>query len=800
MTKRATRDPATGSSHAPEEPKRARPLVIGLALFLAAYLLVWFRCQPPAPRPAAAPADEFSAIRAKAALARVLGKQQPHPVGSAADAAVRQALVDALRSLGYQPQVQQAFACNSDGVCAQVQNVLARLEGSAGLPAVLVAAHYDSVPAGPGASDDGSGVAVVLEIARALRTGPVPRHSVIFLLDEGEEAGLLGAVGFADEHPWARQVGAAVNLDARGTSGPSLMFETGSHTRWLMPLLARGVRRPLANSLFYAMYRRLPNDTDFSVFKRHGLDGLNFAFIGGVARYHTPLDDLAHLDPRSLQSQGEHALESVRALANARLSEPRMPGGAVFFDLAAWRMVWWPLGWTPWLAALALLLVVACTWRRVASGALPAPALGRGLVSWLVIVILATLLGAGLRSFLHATGSPPSGWVAHPAALLVAFWALGFLAPVAAALGLSAHAHYWEFWCACWLWWAVAAMLTAVALPEAAFLGVIPALVAGVVGLVAGGFDSPGWRTAAAVVPATVAAALCFEPLLFLYPTLGAPALVLTTPILAMLGTTLAPAVATAPRRLGRTLALTVAATAMVFTVVAALLPPYSPQWPARLTFLYAYSADTGQASWLASSESAKLPLPVAQAAPWTRRILRAFPWQTAEAFRAPANSSGNPPAAAVGPQFDIVEEPSSQNAVHVRGTLWPPAGGGVLALMLPPSVKAVSFRMEGKTLPPLSARALRASNGWRRYACVATPSGGLNFDFTAVGPPKFGAVILEESYVLPPSGSKLLAARPSNAVASQSGDASVWTRTVVIGAAAPPEIRSTLPPGGTGP
>ena len=210
--------------------------------------------------------------------------------------------------------------------CARVTDVIAPVLPGTG-KAIIMLAHYDSVPAGPGASDDGAGVGAMLEIARALKAGPAPRHPVIFLLDEGEEAGLLGAVAFVEQSPWAHEVGAAVNLEARGTSGPSLMFETGSHSLWLMPLFARAVPRPLANSLYYAVYRRLPNDTDFSVFRKHGFDGFNFAFIGGVTRYHTPLDNLRHLDPRSLESQGEHALGLVRALANAELGAPA-PGRA----------------------------------------------------------------------------------------------------------------------------------------------------------------------------------------------------------------------------------------------------------------------------------------------------------------------------------------------------------------------------------------------------------------------------------------------------------------------------------------
>ena len=105
--------------------------------------------------------------------------------------------MDELTRLGYHPQVQTTFDCGQYVNCATVNNVVARLDGTEGDPdssdAVLLAAHYDSVPAGPGDSDDGMGVAAVLEIARALKSLPPPRHSIVLLIDDGEEAGLLGA-------------------------------------------------------------------------------------------------------------------------------------------------------------------------------------------------------------------------------------------------------------------------------------------------------------------------------------------------------------------------------------------------------------------------------------------------------------------------------------------------------------------------------------------------------------------------------------------------------------------------------
>src|SRR5690606_20320981 len=92
--------------------------------------------------------------------------------------------------------------------------------------ALALAAHYDSVPAGPGAGDDGAGVAALLEIARVLVREPPPRRSVWLWFTDGEEMGLLGARALVSEPELIANVEVVVNLEARGTSGPSLMFES----------------------------------------------------------------------------------------------------------------------------------------------------------------------------------------------------------------------------------------------------------------------------------------------------------------------------------------------------------------------------------------------------------------------------------------------------------------------------------------------------------------------------------------------------------------------------------------------
>src|SRR5689334_2475274 len=181
-------------------------LLAGLVLFGLMLLLVQARQQPTAARGADAPATEFSAARSLAVLRTLVGDGSPHPVGSPADDRVRERIVAELRRLGYSPEIQEGTWCNRRGLCARLRNVVARLDGaspnSSG-KAVLLMAHYDSVQAGPGVGDDLSGVATILEVARALKSGPPPKSPVVFLLNEGEEAGLLGAELFAARHPAA---------------------------------------------------------------------------------------------------------------------------------------------------------------------------------------------------------------------------------------------------------------------------------------------------------------------------------------------------------------------------------------------------------------------------------------------------------------------------------------------------------------------------------------------------------------------------------------------------------------------
>ncbi len=769
------------------------PLALLLVSAGALFLLVLARYQPPPPRPATAPANEFSAVRAATVLRTILGSDKPHPVGSAADARVRTAVLAELTRLGYSPHVEKGFACSYDAVCAEVQNVLARLEGRQRGEAVLLAAHYDSVPAGPGASDDGAGVASILEIARALKAGPPPLHPVIFLIDEGEEAGLLGAVEFMEQSPWAHEVGGAVNLEARGTSGPSLMFETGGHSRWLMPLFARSVPRPITNSLYYAMYRRMPNDTDFTVFSHHGIDGFNFAFLGSVAHYHTPLDNLANLDLASLQSQGEHGLGAVRALASAPGLGAQRGGDAAFFDLAAWRLVWWPLDWTPWLAALAVLLLLVCLALLIGRGRAGVGAVGRGIAAWPVAIAATLLVATGLLWLLRVSGAVPSGWVAHPLALVAALWLVGLAAAFAAAGWLGRKAGFWGLWIGAWLWWGIVSLIVSLVLPEGSFLWLAPTLAAGICGILALLFGRPSSPLAlatpagrvgvvsaivAGVVPTTLAALLTFEVALLLYPAMGVPALPIVAILLASLVVTAGPMLAVAPSRVRRGIAWGPSVAWVLLTLVAAFLPAYSARSPQRMNYLYVVDAGKKEARTYLSSESGNLPAALVSEAGWSAKPEAIFPWSRGRLLPGPkAKELDSGPLLTYQPTLAIESiERRADGALEVKARL---AAGGlpITGIAFPPAVKVESFTMGGETVPALSPRMLTAFRGWHRYLCVTTPAEGVEVSFTIAGSKSPEVALLGEAGWARVFGkaagleSPIPRLRSATATASQSGD-----------------------------
>ncbi len=327
-------------------------------VLLAIFLIggAWFGMMGPIlPQPLGvdAPANQFSAGRAFVHIQAIA--KEPHPSGSAANAAVREYISARLEQLGLTVSTQTFTFRWKDRDVPGV-NLMTRIPGTQKeAPAVALACHYDSVPTGPGASDDGAGVATLLETARALKSAATLKNDVVFFFTDGEEAGLRGAKAMAESTGWLRNIEVVFNFEARGVSGPVNMFETSAGNQRLVREFAQAVPYPTATSLMYEVYRRMPNDTDLTVFKKAGLAGLNFGFINEPEHYHASTDDPWHLSKATLQQEGANALSLTRHFGNINLPTLRTEHDAVYFDLYGRALVWYPGGVALLLAIIAVI-------------------------------------------------------------------------------------------------------------------------------------------------------------------------------------------------------------------------------------------------------------------------------------------------------------------------------------------------------------------------------------------------------------------------------------------------------------
>ena len=337
---------------------------IGVLAFLFLILCSFFalyRLAPLAAVSADAPATEFSSARALRHLQTI--SRQPHAVGTSEHSAVRDYLLGQLTALGVEPEVQKTLAAGQQGGnirVATVENILARLKGRGQGHTLMLAAHYDTVAGSPGAADDGSSVAALLETLRALKSGEPLNHDVIFLFTDAEEIGQLGAQAFTQQHPWAKDVDLVLNFESRGAAGPVTMFETSPGNGQLVREFAAAAPRPSASSLAYEIYRLLPNNTDMAVFKTAGLPGLNFANIDDFSRYHSSTDTTQNLDERTLQHKGAYALALARHFGNLS-PQTLKSGNAVYFDLLGAILVRYPVKFI-----LPLTALIACLFAGVA--------------------------------------------------------------------------------------------------------------------------------------------------------------------------------------------------------------------------------------------------------------------------------------------------------------------------------------------------------------------------------------------------------------------------------------------------
>jgi hypothetical protein len=461
-------------------PYRARftglPALVAWACLVALVLATLGSMQPPALAPEAVDNSGFSATRARAHVARL--SRAPRPIGSPAALSAEGYIADYLVALGLRVEHQGQPACTLlAGLrqCGHVRNVIATLQGNDSNSAVLLSAHYDSLPNSPGAADDAAGVAALMETARALVQGPRLRHDVTFAFVDGEEDLLLGSAAFASSTLFDK-VRVVANFEARGSRGVSALVGVSPGSAALVEQFGVASRQPALSSLYCAVAELLPNGTDAELYGRAGPKTLSFAFIDGFENYHQGTDSLTNLDLRSLQHHGDNALTFAKHFANADLDQlSRSRKESVFFDLLGTTVVSYPY-WVARASALLALLLVAMLCVNLGRSQARAARQIALAASWFAgsLVVIALVL-AGLDIAIKA-GWPAGAASVHRATLLAYLTGVGLvlfgfaLASQARRFGARAVAL------APLLVWACLALATAAWAPGATHVFVWPLL------------------------------------------------------------------------------------------------------------------------------------------------------------------------------------------------------------------------------------------------------------------------------------------------------------------------------------
>jgi len=451
-----------------------RRLVLAALIAVTVAAVIVFSVTPwdvPGPAPASAPAPAFSSARAMEAL-RVIAAA-PRPIGSARAAVVRGYLRERLQALGLSPYVQEAevVSAGRTRVAGRVRNLVGRLAGRDPSRAVLLVAHYDSVPTAAGAADDGSGVAVLLEAARALRAGPPLRNDVVFLFTDGEERGLLGAQAFLRDDPWAYGVGVALNVDSPGSSSPLLMYETSrGNGRLVEQYLAAG--RPYGSSLMYEVSRRLPVVSDFRALTGHGIPGLSFGMLDGPAYDHTAYDSLDTFDEAALQHAGETVLALTRRFGEADLWRMHA-SDVVYFNVVGSKAISYPVTLVRPFLALALALYVGAVALAARRRLLTARGVARATLAT-VGALAASLAAVGLVWAMYRTAYEDRAWTGT--GVVISDWYRLGLVLLSSAVVLLVYAlllrrlRAWDVAVVALAWWAAAAVAVCIVFPGAGHL------------------------------------------------------------------------------------------------------------------------------------------------------------------------------------------------------------------------------------------------------------------------------------------------------------------------------------------
>jgi hypothetical protein len=333
-----------------------------------------------------------AAIDGNAALhhAAALASLGPHTWGSPRNEAAALYVAAQLREAGLDEVELQRF--EREGTPGA--NVVATLRGPS-QELVVVAAHHDTAPAAPGAYDDGGGVGVLIELARALASEPRRSRTLVFAVFDGEEAEVLGKGQAAGSHAWLERLGvrsgslvAAFDLEMCGWSRGRPLLHPIAYADprraggqviapgWLVRAALAGSREagaelgvgdPYLSWLYQPLVRTFRvrlygDDLSFLQAGRPAIMASDSSFSAFYPDYHAATDSAERLDPAELERMGRAAYGAVRALDRAAAGPADDPHWFAAFGYV--------LGW-PWILGLGALSMLPVAAAGLGGGALP---------------------------------------------------------------------------------------------------------------------------------------------------------------------------------------------------------------------------------------------------------------------------------------------------------------------------------------------------------------------------------------------------------------------------------------------
>ena len=730
-------------------PRRRRVALAGgllaaMVLVATAFAGIAPLLSPATPANAAAAAG-FPLDAARDDLAAVAAA--PHPMGSAEQATVEAYLVGELTAMGLQPQVdaeQVTMAPDPPNSVwtGTVRNIVARIEGTGpdADQAVLLAAHYDSVPTAAGAGDNGAGVVSVLAAMRMLAAAP-PRHDVIAAFVDGEEHEMLGSLALVETAGWMSDVQVVVNTEGVGNAGRVTPALTTPSNGWALRQYLAAAPSPVVYSAFDAPLNATGQGADLGRYQDVVPAGLELVGIGGLPAYHAGTDTADGIHEGTLAEYGATVVQLAQRLSEADLGSVQAPN-LVAFTVVDGVTVAYPSTWSLPLAVLAAAGVVATTWLALRRGRVRTR---RVVLAWLALGV------AGLSGILAATGlwvaaravdprlsDALNGGVYERTPYVLAALAAGAAGVLLVLWPLRRRCTGLEAVAGALVGWSLVALLLAVFLPDAAYAATWPLLAATVGFGVLAARERPPGVTLVTVTLATIPAFLLVSPLIGLYFLLAARfelMIPVATPLpmlWAVLALTLViPLLLLARPRPGWRPAAAAAAVAVSLAAVGVAVGAAS-SGPRPDLLVYHADGDAGTARWVALPQRVDAYTSQVADGGWTPTTFEASPFhqpgdtEPASSVPAPVLPAVDPLAPQLAVSSDITTSQGREIALDVSAA----SGTYALTLDVRSGAGVSSITVNGAPVPeatsgdPASVRVVAYSPTGNIPVEVSVPTG----------------------------------------------------------------------------